>query len=52
MLFVGYDCALFDQIYDFACLVTGATLEAAKLLMKGEADVAINLNGGWHHAHV
>ena len=37
-------------MYDYAVLVAGATVVAAESLVNGEADVAINWFGGWHHA--
>ena len=48
----GYDCAVFPHIYDYCCAVAGGTLAAANILAARKADVAVNLNGGWHHAHV
>ncbi|XP_057303377.1 histone deacetylase 8-like [Hydractinia symbiolongicarpus] len=48
----GYDCPVFKRMFDYAKMVVGATVTAADILINGEADVAINLHGGWHHAHV
>lgn len=49
-MIVGYDCPLFEGIYDYACSMTGASLAATQCLAQGEAKVAINWYGGWHHA--
>jgi len=48
----GYDCGAFSRINDYCRSVVGGTVAAANVLMAGRADVTINLNGGWHHAHV
>ena len=45
------DCPVFEGLYDYAVLVTGGTLTAAKLILSGSADVAFNPSGGFHHAH-
>lgn len=45
------DCPVFEGLYDYAVLVTGGTLVAAKLILSGSADVAFNPSGGFHHAH-
>ena len=47
---VGYDCPLFEGIYDYASSMAGASLAAAQCLAEGVAKVAINWYGGWHHA--
>ena len=47
---VGYDCPLFEGIYDYASFMAGASLAAAQCLARGVAKVAINWYGGWHHA--
>lgn len=44
-----FDCPLFEGVYDYAASVAGASLEAASRLVSGEAAVAINWSGGWHH---
>ena len=41
----------FRGLYDWACLGTGGTIEAARLVTEEGYDVAFNLAGGWHHAH-
>ena len=45
------DCPVFEGLYDYAVLVTGGTLNAAKLILSGDAAVAFNPSGGFHHAH-
>ena len=45
-----YDCPAYPLIYECISLVAGASLAAADSILTGEADVAINWNGGWHHA--
>ena len=50
LLHAGYDCPLFEGIYDYACSMAGASLAAAQCLVQGEAKIAINWYGGWHHA--
>ncbi|XP_046384410.1 histone deacetylase 8-like [Ischnura elegans] len=47
---LGYDCPLFTKVYKFASLVAGGSLTGAQLLVDGDADIAINWCGGWHHA--
>lgn len=40
------DCEVFEEMFDYCCAVAGASLHAANLLAKREADVAINWGGG------
>ncbi|XP_078001400.1 histone deacetylase 8-like [Glandiceps talaboti] len=47
---MGYDCPALPGVYNLVGAVAGATLQAAKCLLEGTADVAINWCGGWHHA--
>ncbi|KAG8187241.1 hypothetical protein JTE90_020669 [Oedothorax gibbosus] len=47
---IGYDCPFIPQIYDAASMIGGATVTAAKALLSGEFQVAVNWGGGWHHA--
>ena len=42
---------VFHGVYDWACLGTSGTLEAARLVADEGFDVAFNPVGGWHHAH-
>lgn len=44
------DCPLFKGLYEGAVLATGGTLVGARLILSGEADVAFNPSGGFHHA--
>jgi acetoin utilization protein AcuC len=44
------DCPIFRGMYDYAVLAAGATLTGAELIVSGEADVAFNPSGGYHHA--
>ncbi len=45
------DCPVFHDMYAYADLTCGATVQAADLLLAGEVDVAFNPSGGMHHAH-
>ncbi|TGZ71357.1 hypothetical protein CRM22_002700, partial [Opisthorchis felineus] len=47
---IGEDCPIFDGIYQFCSIYTGASLQAAKYLNNEVADIAINWSGGLHHA--
>jgi len=42
---------VFKGVYDWACLGTAGTVEAARLVTEEGYDIAFNLAGGWHHAH-
>ncbi len=44
------DCPIFRGMYNYAVLAAGATLTGAELILSGEADVAFNPSGGYHHA--
>ena len=44
------DCPVFEGLYDYAALVAGGTITAAKLILSGDADAAFNPSGGFHHA--
>ncbi|CAM9855906.1 unnamed protein product [Sphacelaria rigidula] len=44
------DCEVFENMFEYCCAVAGASLHASNLLVRGEADVAINWGGGRHHA--
>ena len=41
---------VFREMVEYAALACGATLRGADLLLDGEADVAFNPSGGYHHA--
>ncbi len=44
------DNPIFRGVYTWSALLTGATLQAARLLASGEAPCAFNIAGGLHHA--
>lgn len=44
------DCPVFDGLFEFTQLYTGASLDGAVQLCQGTADVCINWSGGLHHA--
>ena len=45
-----FDCPSFEGLYDFCELAVGGSLDAADLIITGEAQHAINWSGGYHHA--
>lgn len=45
------DCPLFDGMWDYFSLYSGATLDAARKLAMEQSDIAISWSGGLHHAH-
>lgn len=48
---LGYqDNPVFKGVFDWACLYTGATIQAAELVASGKHDAAFNISGGLHHA--
>jgi len=44
------DCPVFGDMYNYASLACGATLTGAELILSGQADIAFNPSGGFHHA--
>ncbi|CCG82923.1 Histone deacetylase [Taphrina deformans PYCC 5710] len=44
------DCPTFAGIYEFCSTYTGSSLSAARTLLNGSSDIAINWSGGLHHA--
>lgn len=44
------DNPIFPGLYDWSALLTGASLQAARLLAEGEVQAAFNIAGGLHHA--
>ena len=44
------DCPVFDGLFEFTQLYTGASLDGAVQLCQGQSDIAINWSGGLHHA--
>jgi len=47
---VGSEVPGFKGIYDVARLSVSATVAGARALIRDEAEVAVNICGGWHHA--
>jgi hypothetical protein len=45
------DCPLFPDMFDYVRLAAGGRSPAAKLILAGEAHIAFNPAGGFHHAH-
>lgn len=50
LLFLGYDCPLVENTWDFISCISGASLTAAKALTTMQYRYSINWCGGWHHA--
>jgi len=46
----GDDNPVFDRMHEASALVTGATVDAARAVLTGAAQHAVNLAGGLHHA--
>ncbi|MBN2302288.1 MAG: acetoin utilization protein AcuC [Lentisphaerae bacterium] len=44
------DCPVFKGMYDFVALACGASITGARLILAGEAFMAFNPSGGFHHA--
>jgi acetoin utilization protein AcuC len=44
------DCPVFKGLYEYAVLAAGGTLTAAKMILSGDAEIAFNPSGGYHHA--
>eukprot|EP00563_Minutocellus_polymorphus_P001328 CAMPEP_0181031556 /NCGR_PEP_ID=MMETSP1070-20121207/6293_1 /TAXON_ID=265543 /ORGANISM="Minutocellus polymorphus, Strain NH13" /LENGTH=431 /DNA_ID=CAMNT_0023108937 /DNA_START=78 /DNA_END=1373 /DNA_ORIENTATION=+ len=44
------DCPVFDGLFEFTQLYTGASIDGAIRLNNDDADIAINWSGGLHHA--
>jgi len=44
------ECPVFKGLYEYSVLAAGGTLTAAKMILAGEADIAFNPSGGYHHA--
>lgn len=47
---IGDDCPIFQNIFDYSSLYTGASLDASRKLINDQSDIAINWSGGLHHA--
>ena len=46
------DTPAFKGCFEASALATGASLTAVDLVMSGQAEHAMNISGGLHHAHV
>lgn len=44
------DNPVFKGMYDWSCLIAGASVEAGRLVAEGKANIAFNIGGGLHHA--
>jgi histone deacetylase 1/2 len=44
------DCPVFDGLFAYCQSYTGGSIDGARRLMSGTADIAINWAGGLHHA--
>lgn len=44
------DCPVFKGMYEYASLASGATITGARLILNGDARIAFNPSGGYHHA--
>ncbi len=44
------DNPIFPGVYRYSLLITGATLEGARLVREGQVAIAFNIAGGLHHA--
>lgn len=44
------DCPVFDGLFEFTQLYTGASIDGAIALNQDQSDVAVNWSGGLHHA--
>lgn len=45
------DCPLFPDMFQYLRLAAGGSVDGAKRLLSGEADLVFNPSGGLHHAH-
>jgi acetoin utilization protein AcuC len=44
------DCPVFPDMFDYISLACGASVIGARMLLSGEAAMAFNPSGGYHHA--
>jgi len=44
------ECPVFKGLYEYTALAAGGTLTAAKMILSGDAEIAFNPSGGYHHA--
>ncbi|KAH0543569.1 hypothetical protein FGG08_002130 [Glutinoglossum americanum] len=47
---IGDDCPIFDGIYEYCSLYSGASVDAARKIINHQSSIAINWSGGLHHA--
>lgn len=47
---LGDDCPIFDGLFEFCSMYTGASLEGAQRINHNQSDIVINWSGGLHHA--
>ena len=47
---LGYDCPVVADLGEFVRWIAGGSIAAADALVSGQARVAFNWHGGWHHA--
>jgi histone deacetylase 3 len=47
---LGDDCPIFDGLFQFCSMYTGASLEGAQKINHNQSDICINWSGGLHHA--
>jgi acetoin utilization protein AcuC len=45
------DCPVFPQLFEYSRLASGGTITAARQILAGDAHIAFNPSGGYHHAH-
>jgi acetoin utilization protein AcuC len=44
------DCPIFEDMYDYVALASGASVAGARMIIEGTADIVFNPSGGFHHA--
>lgn len=44
------DCPVFDGLFNYCSMYSGASIDAARKLCNNQSDIAINWSGGLHHA--
>jgi acetoin utilization protein AcuC len=44
------DCPIFKGLYEYVTLAAGGTVTGARAILRGEAHMAFNPSGGFHHA--
>jgi histone deacetylase 1/2 len=49
LLLFSRSCEIFEGLWEYCALVSGASLQGASMLADGSADCAINWGGGRHH---